>query len=162
MVFESNIDERITGHPASQGYFNLFGKQDEGGLREMEYQQALAKYPTPKTCDTLAATIDGIKNEIKSAEQRKVATIATGGSGRVEARFIDGYTRRKDELVNLYNQWLCAKYEKEQQHQQYLSDFTEGLSTVKKITSTDDKTGMYVVFAMLGVVVIGSAYLMLK
>lgn len=161
MIAESHIDERIAGKPV-YNFLGIGDKPDEGAERERIYKEALLKYPTPKDCKGLTAAIAAIKNEINSAEERKVATISTGGSGRVEARQIDAYTRRKDELVKYSNEWFCEQYAKDQEHQQYLSDFDSQLAAVKGITGSSDKTGTYVVIGMLVLVVAGAGFLMFK
>src|SRR3954463_14728929 len=117
----------------------LFGsKIDEGAERERTYQRAVSIYPTPKTCTELNAFIQSISNEIDSQNVKKTATISTGGSGRVEARVIDGYTKRKDELVALSNKWFCEQNFENQQTTQFLNTATKQLEAVQKMSDKTD------------------------
>ena len=142
-------------------HFNLFGHVDEGAAREATYQDALKKYPTPKTCTDLAGVIESIKNEIQNTYAEKANNTSSGGSGRPQTRTIDGYTRRLNELVATSNQWQCQQYADQQAHQQYLNDLNNELQTASKLGDQDNTT-KYLVIGGVGFIALISLLIIFR
>ena len=145
-------------------HLNLLGileKPDDAAIVEQNYQDALKKYPNPSTCTNLAASIASINNEIQSEIKQKAITTSSGGSGRVENRFIEGYTKRYNELVTLSNQWQCQQYADQQAHQQYLNDLNNELQAASKL-GDQDQTTKYLLIGGVGFVALVSLLIIFR
>lgn len=148
----------------SDEHLNLFGileKPDEGAIVAENYQAALKKYPSPKTCTDLAGSIASIDNEIKKEVEQKALTTSSGGSGRVEDRFIKGYTQRYNELVSISNQWQCQQFADQKAHQQYLTDLNNQLEAASKL-GEEDQTSKYLVIGGAGFVALISLLIIFR
>lgn len=164
MVLENDKVLKDVGFGRSQ-YYNLWGiweSPDEGALRQEEYENAVKKYAIPKTCANLDSTIKSLDNEIKSAEQERANQTAIGGSGRPQNRKIDGYTKRRDELVAMANEWLCEENKAKLENQEFLDSTLQQLEAAKSLTEKGDKTTTYIIWGMLGLVVVVSGLLIFK
>lgn len=142
-------------------HLNLFGKVDEAAVRQQEYEAAKQKYPDPKTCTDLAGEINAINSEIQSLYAQKANDTASGGSGRPQARSIDGYTQRMNELTALSQQWQCQQYADQQAHQQYLNDLNNELQSASQL-STQDTTSTYLIYGGIGLVALVSLLLIFR
>lgn len=134
---------------------------DHGAEVEKNYQESLKLYPTPKTCTDLAGVLESIRNHISTQEEKRVRTMSSGGSGRVEARWIEALTKRYNELFTLSNQWRCQQAAEQQAHQQYLNDFNNQLQAASEL-GEEDQTSKYLVIGGVGFVALLSLLIIFR
>ena len=127
---------------------------------QLAYEQALAKYPDPNTCAVLMGYIDAIGTDIASMTQQQTQAASAGGSGRPQSKTEQGWTQRQAELQSLSGQWQCAAFAQQQATNTQLQEGQQQLAYAKNLFSaTGNNTTTYVVFGMLGLVVIVSGIL---
>lgn len=143
---------------------NLFGKVDENAEREKRYQEALAKYPASSKmgCDQLESMIVNIKNEISLKEEEKVNNMASGGSGRVQDRELYGWNKRRTELEAMYSNLKCAEIKEEAASQKFNETQISQLAKVKELSDTSGNATKYIIWGLLGVVVVVATVIIIR
>jgi hypothetical protein len=164
----NNLNEKLTDIGFGQQqpeYLNLsFRKADAGEESEKAYQQAKTNYPYPKpgTCENIKKVIDQVQLEVEAAQKARVSSMAGKGSGRPEQYRINGYSKWKTELDQSYISYNCVKLQEQKEQEEVFGTFTEQLDKAKTDTEKSDKLTTYIVFGMLGMVVLVSGILLLK
>jgi hypothetical protein len=160
-----NFDSERT--VSSQKYLNLLGLfegPDESEERQKIYNQAVAKWPINEkitSCEQLQAMIDDIQNAINSAMQSKVNDDRNANQ-RVQNRYIDAYTWRQNDVKAMYGKKQCAQMLEDQEQKEFFDNQYENLERVKGLSDKAGNTTKYLVFGMLGVVVVISSIIIFK
>lgn len=149
---------------ASQKHLNLFDGPDENAERQRIYNEAKNKWPIDEelsSCDHLIATSKAIKAAIDAAYQTK--SIDDGkGNQRVQNRIIDAYTWRKNDVDGMYNSKNCDEVIKDQESKEFFDTQYQNLEKVKGLTEETGNTTKYLIFGMLGLVVVVSGIIIFK
>lgn len=147
-----------------QQYLNLFGKVDENAEREKRYQTALLEYPasTKTGCDQLEALVSNINLKLNEITERRASTVAAGGSGRIEDRELYGYGKRKTELESMYNNLQCAQIKNEAEQKKFYETQVEQLEKVTELGKDTGNATKYIVWGMLGIVVVIATIIIIK
>lgn len=152
---------------SSQRYLNvlgLFEGPDESAERERIYKEAVNKYPAdPKisTCEYLQSTITSIQDVINSAMQTKVNDDRNAVQ-RVQNRYIDAYTWRQNDIKAMFSLKQCAQIMEDAEQKEFFDTQYENLERVKGLSDKAGNTTKYLVFGMLGVVVVISSIIIFK
>jgi hypothetical protein len=149
-----------SGNPQVDQALNLFGKADEDAERVKTYQEAIRKYPLGKgDCATVKSIIEGLNQDISKWVQQKATD---GGKGTVQNRYIDGYSKRLSEMQKRLSDLGCAAAEKAAQTE---ADYQMQLNLLDQAKGLTDKAGSatkYIIWGMLGIVVIVSGIIIIK
>lgn len=139
---------------------NLFGAVDEAAERVKTYQEAVRKYPLGKgDCATVQDIIFKLKTDIAKWIQEK-ATI--GGKGGVQNRYIDGYSKRLTEMENRLNDLGCVAADKKAQTEADYQMQLDLLGQAKGLTDKAGNTTKYIIWGMLGLVVVVAGVIIIK
>lgn len=143
----------------SQKFLNF----DEGAERQRIYNDVKAKYPlTGKlTCDNILAMSKSIQNDIDAFYEKKTLDDSSGNQ-RVQNRHIDMYTSYKTEIdkVFLYNN--CEEKMSDAESKEFFDTQYDNLERVKGLSEDAGDTTKYLIFGMLGVVVIVAGIIIFK
>lgn len=156
---------------ADDKHLNLFGLSlkpligatsvDENAERERLYQEAKTKYPFDEksgTCDQLDALVSNIGIEINAMNER----IARGDTNRVGKRFVDGYTRRKTDLQQYYNNLQCDAKKQAAEKAEFFDTQNQQLANVQKLASTTSSASTYILVGMILLIVTVSGIIIVK
>ncbi len=145
-------------------FLNLFGKTDENAEREARYRTALAKYPadTKSDCLTLGAIVQNIEADISRTQEDRVSNVAAGGSGRIQDRELYGLGKRQQEVLSLYNNAQCTKKFEDAEAQAFQDAQLTQLEKVTTLTKNESKASSYILYGMIGLVVIVAGVLIYK
>jgi hypothetical protein len=152
---------------SSQKYLNLLGLfegPDESEERQKIYNQSVVKWPINEkitSCEQLQAMIDDIQNAINSALQSKVNDDRNANQ-RVQNRYIDAYTWRQNDVKAMYGKKQCAQTLEDQEQKEFFDNQYQNLERVKGLSDKAGNTTKYLVFGMLGVVVVISSIIIFK
>jgi hypothetical protein len=155
------VDQNVVSEDV---HLNLFGRVDEGKEREKRYQEVLARYPadTKTNCDQLEGMLKTIRSEIAGKEEQRVRSMASGGSGRPENRELYGLNKRRVELEGLYNNMRCAEIKEEVAAKAFNETQITNLERVSQISKDTGKATKYIVWGMLGVVVLVTTIVIIR
>lgn len=137
---------------------------DEQAARESTYQEAVQKYPLDiykYTCNDLDIVRKNLQLEIDAYIAKK-AQDGSSGNERIQNRYIDGYQRRLNEIESMYNTNNCAEIKKQQEREQFLREQQQQLEQVQKLATTTSKTSKYIIWGMLGLIVVVSGVIIIK
>lgn len=149
---------------AAQNYLNLFDGPDEGLEREKRYLEAKNQFPVDakiSDCYHLQAVMKNVKAVIDAAYQSKTLK-DTKGNQRVQNRTIDGYTRYMNEVAALYNNKQCEKMQSDLESKEFFDTQYENLERVKGLGDAASNTTKYIVFGMIGAVVLVAGIIIFK
>lgn len=152
---------------ASQNYLNILGLfegPDETKERERQYMEAKNRFPVDakiSDCYHLQATMKSVKDVVDAAYQSRTLDDSKGNV-RVKNRTIDAYTKYLNEVTALYNSKQCEKAQADLESQQFFDTQYENLERVKGLGDAATNTTKYIVFGMLGVVVVVSGIIIFK
>lgn len=137
-------------------------RADAGDESEKQYQEAKTRFPKPPTCEKLKNVIDQVALEILAAQKQRATSMSGKGSGRPELYRINGYSRWKTELEQNFANLNCTKLLEQKEQQEVFGTFASQLETAKAGTEKSDQMTTYIVFGMLGVVLLASGLLILR
>jgi hypothetical protein len=175
LSWQVGFDERlpmITSAPAKakegEKYFNLFGKSfslgdskvDETAAQGNAYADVAAEFPfyTEMDCNFITNTISNIDARIT----QKKNELAAGTTDRVGQRYLTAYNTRRTEFVQMSNNMGCAKLLEQQDNQDFLDTQYTQLQRVQTLSTQTSSTATYVIFAVLGLGVAVTLYVLLK
>lgn len=168
VIYKKQTRPRVTtdiGIDKDTEYLNFSLKRANPGTEEENnYKAAKTKfpYPNPGTCENLKKVIDQLALDIQAEQKKRATSMSAKGSGRPELYHINGYSKWKTELEQSFIKLNCAKQLEQKEQQEVFGTFTTQLGAAKADTEESDKMTTYVVFGMLGVVVLVSGLLILK
>lgn len=149
----------------SQRYLNLFGGGvDETAERVKTYNEAKNRWPANtkiSTCDSLETIIQAIQLSIDAEIQSK-ANDDSAANARIRNRYIDGYTQWMNEVKVMYTDKKCEQQKADQESKQFFDTQYENLQRVQGLSKSAGNTTKYLIFGMLGLVVLVSGIIIFK
>lgn len=167
----NTMDDKLTDmcvvppEPKDPQYLNLsFTRADPEEETEKSYQEAKTRFPIPHpgTCENYKKVIDQVQLEVIAAEKARVTSMAAKGSGRPELYRINGYTQWRTELEQKFAAYNCQKALEQKEQAEVFGTFSSQLEAAKEGTEKSDKLTTYIVFGMLGLVVLVSGILIFR
>lgn len=148
-----------------QNYLNLFGSNvDEQAEREKAYQEARLTWPVNQktvTCEKLSLVDRAVQLAIDGLIQRK-ANDSSAGNIRIMNRYIDGYTKWLNEVKVMYQGMQCEKKIADQESKEFFDTQYTNLEKVQQLSEDTGSGTKYLIFGMLGLVVIVSGIIIFK
>jgi len=148
-------------------YFNILPiitaiatSPDEEAERLKAYNEIAAKYPITSKIDclTIRAVMQDMDGNIEDIEKQRVL----GTTDRVGLRYILAYQRRKSEFESIWNQMQCADKLAQAKDELFLDQQYDQLEKVQKLGQDAGKAATYVIWGMLGLVVVATGIFMYK
>lgn len=148
-----------------QDYLNLFGSGvDEQAEREKAYQEAKLTYPVDQkfvTCENISIIERAVQLAIDGFVSRK-ANDSSAGNIRVMNRYIDGYTKWLNEVKVMYQGMQCEKKIADQEAKEFFDTQYTNLEKVQQLSEDTGSGTKYLIFGMLGLVVLVSGVIIFK
>lgn len=137
---------------------------DENAAREATYKEASERHSLPAKgadCYGLESLMKNVSADIRAYEEKKTRD-SSAGNQRIQNRYIDGYTRYLNELQYLYNNMQCERAEAELEEQKFFEQQQQQLESVKQLTQQTSNTSKYIIWGMLGLIVIVAGIIVIK
>ncbi len=149
----------------SQYFLNLFGsnKVDEAAEREKIYNEAKVNWPvsSKSTCEDVKNSAYSLGLAIDQEYQSKTLD-ASAGNQRIRNRYIDGWTKWQNEMKAMYESMECLEVKEEQEEKEFFDTQFDNLKRAKDLSTASGNTTKYLIFGMLGVVVVISTIIIFK
>lgn len=136
---------------------------DEQKAREQTYAVEKTKYPITEkmSCADIEAIVTNIQNDIDGALQSKTLNDSKDNQ-KLQARYIDGWTRYQNEVKAKYNTMQCEKQKEDAANQEFFAQQYTNLEKAKTIGATASNVTKWLIIGMLGAAVIISGVIIFK
>lgn len=165
MSYDKNITaQRHLNANGSVAFLGIGEGADETKEREKTYNYAKQNWPADvkyTTCADLKMLMAGVQLGVDAAYQSKTLDDSKDNQ-KVNNRTIDGYTRWLNELKVMNTQKQCVELQEAAEEKEFFDTQYDNLERVQGLSDEAGNKTKYLIFGMLGVVVLISGYIILK